>query len=99
MKRLHRSLDDDAAPCPFSLWLATLSEAFPSRFPSEILAEVARLPVGLLDEMLEAKTYRQVKEMVDAADTADKRKRLPQTDLFDLVQDIELELAEDDDDG
>ncbi len=78
------------------MWLATLSEAFPSRFPSEILAEVARLPVGALEEMLEAKAYRQAKDMVVAADSAEKRKRLPQNALFDLVQDIELELADDD---
>jgi hypothetical protein len=69
-------------------------EAFPGRLPTEILAEVQRLPVGLLDEILEAKAYRQAKAMVEAADTAEARKRLPKTPLFALVDQIAFELVE-----
>jgi hypothetical protein len=50
--------------------------------------------VGLLDEILEAKAYRQAKAMTDAADTAEARQRLPKTDLFALVTEIEFELMQ-----
>lgn len=75
------------------MWLAGLLEAFPGRFPSEILWEVLRLPSGLLDDVLEAKAYRQVKAMVDAADTDAARERLPKTRLFLLVDEIDEELV------
>jgi hypothetical protein len=75
------------------LWLAGLCDAFPGRFPTEILAEMSRLPVGMIDDMLEAKAYRQAKDMTDSADTADARKRLPKTPMFNLVKQIDMELA------
>jgi predicted lipid carrier protein YhbT len=74
--------------------MATLVDAFPGRFPSEILSELRRLPVGLLEEVLEAKAYRQAKEMVDAAKTEEAQKRLPKTSLFTLVKTIEIDLVE-----
>jgi len=73
--------------------MAGLIEAFPSRFPSEILAEIQRLPTGLLDEILEVKAYKQAKSMTDAADTTEARKRLPDTPLFHLVSEIDMDLA------
>jgi hypothetical protein len=89
----HRALDDQTAPYPFMLWLAQLCSAFPGRLPSEVLAEVDRLPVGYLSEVLEMQAYVQAKAMTDAATTAEARKRLPRTPLFSLVSEIELELA------
>jgi hypothetical protein len=91
---IHRHLDDPSAPCPRSLWMGSLLDAFPGRFPTEILDEIDRLPVGMLNDVLEAKGYRQVKAMVDAADTAEARKRLPSTPLFALCQQIEMDLAQ-----
>ncbi len=52
------------------------------------------MPVGLLDEVLEAKAYRQAKEMIDAATTEEAQKRLPKDGLFKMVKDIDLLLAE-----
>jgi hypothetical protein len=68
-------------------------EAFPGRFFTEILTELQRLPVGLLDEVLEAKAYRQVKAMVDDADTPAARKRLPKIPMVGLVNEIEFALV------
>lgn len=76
------------------MWLASRCEAFPGRFLSEILAEEERLPVGLVDEVLEAKAYMHAKGMTDAADTPAARKQLPTTPLFALVKEIEFDLAE-----
>lgn len=73
--------------------MAGLCEAFPGRFPSEILRELRRLPAGVLEEVLEAKAYQQAKAMTDAADTGEARKRLPRTPLFELVSEIELTLG------
>lgn len=74
--------------------MASRLEAFPGRLLSEILAEERRLPVGLLDRVLEAKAYMHAKAIVDAADTAEARKRLPTTPLFGLVDAIEFELRQ-----
>jgi hypothetical protein len=73
--------------------MANLLEHFPGRFISEIEAELDRLPVGWLDEVLEAKGYQQAKQMTEDADTAEARKRLPTTPLFRLVSEIDHELA------
>jgi len=69
-------------------------DAFQGRFLTEIVQELERLPTGMLDEVLEAKSYRYAKELVDAADTDEARKRLPKTPLFLLVDEIDGELAE-----
>jgi len=73
--------------------MASLIEAFPGRFPSEIWQEIGRLPVGMLDEILEAKGYMHVKALVDAADTAEAKQRLPDSPLVGLVRTIEFALA------
>jgi hypothetical protein len=75
--------------------MASLLEAFPGRFPSEILREVLSQPVGWVDEVLEANAYRHAKAMVDAADTEDARRWLPRTPLFQLVREIDMDLAAD----
>lgn len=70
-----------------------ICEAFNCR-PSQAYQEWLRLPVGLLEEVLEARAYEQAKSMTDAADTSEARKRLPQTPLFEMVKDIEFALAD-----
>ena len=73
--------------------MASLCEAFPGRLPSEIQAEIDQQPAGFLEEILEAKAYRKVKEMRDAADTQEARMRLPKTPLFLLASQIDMDLA------
>jgi hypothetical protein len=90
---VHRHLDDASAPCPSSLWLSGLCEAFPGRLPTEILAEMRRLPVGTIEDLLEAGAYRQAKRMTDDASTPAQQKALPQTPLFDLVKTITVALV------
>jgi hypothetical protein len=85
-----------------SLWLADLCEAFPGRFPSEVMAEVDRLPVGLLSDVLEARAYRQAKQMREAAEQSSNPseaiKALPKSRMFDLVAEIDYWLANGGDD-
>lgn len=68
--------------------------AFPGRFISEILAECERLPIGLMGEVLEAGSYERAYVMVENADTAESRKRLPKTAMVALVDEIDGDLAE-----
>jgi hypothetical protein len=61
------------------------------------MAEIDRLPVGLLSEVLEARAYRQAKAMREAAeqasDPAEAIKALPRTPIFALVSEIDYALA------
>ena len=41
-----------------------------------------------MGEVLEAGTYRQAVQMIDAAETREARERLPQTPLFALAHEI-----------
>lgn len=68
--------------------------AFPGRLLTEILAEVDRLPVGYLEELLEVKAYVQAFRMVDAADTKEAADRLPKDELVELAKEIALDLAQ-----
>lgn len=61
--------------------------------PSAIYAEQQRLPVGMLERVLEARYYALAKARSDAADTPEAKRRLPRTPLYDLVKVIEFELA------
>lgn len=74
-------------------WADLLFEVFPGRFRSEIEAELDRLPIGWLNEVLEARAYRQAKQMREAAEQSSNPgeaiKALPQTKLMGLVPDIE----------
>lgn len=79
-------------------------EAFPGRLVSELLAEERRLngsqyPEGFLRDVLEAKSYRVAKGMVDDADTKEKAERLPDSPYIRLVHKVEESLHEDKDDG
>lgn len=83
---------------PFAFWLARLCEEFQC-LPSAALQEWRQAPAGLLEEIIEMRAYARAKEMVDGATTADARKRLPRTPLFELVKEIEFALAHEEIDG
>lgn len=76
-----------------TLWLADLMDHFPGRLPSELIAEIERTPPGWVQEVLEARAYRQAKHAMDAADTPEAAKRLPTTPLFQWVREIEEALV------
>lgn len=63
-----------------------MKAAYPTRFPSEVWAEIQRLPVGFLEDVVEAEAYMQAKRVVDAAKT---KADLPtDSPMVDLVQEI-----------
>lgn len=64
-----------------------MKQEFPGRFPTEIVAEMRRLPVGFLNEVIEAGAYGDTKLRLDANQ---KDYTHP---LVELVQEIESELA------
>ena len=74
-----------------------MEERYPGRFISEILAEINRLPVGLMEEVGEARAYRHAFELRRSAEQSDNAteaiKRLPQDGLFPLVTEIEFAIA------
>lgn len=78
------------------MWLGDLEERYPGRFLHEILDAVARTPVGLIDEVGEARAYRQAFEMRRAAEQSDSPgeaiKRLPKEGLVPMVPEIEFAL-------
>jgi hypothetical protein len=47
-----------------------------------------------MDEMLEARAYRQAKGLVDAARTPEAMKALPDTEFVQMAKRIEMELAQ-----
>jgi hypothetical protein len=83
---------DGTGPQPEALWIARLTEAFQC-LPSEAIREWRAAPVGYLEEVLEARAYEQAKAMTDAADSPEARKRLPKTELFQMVTEIEFDLV------
>lgn len=50
--------------------------------------------MGLLEEVLEARAYRQAKAMVDGAKTHEAMKALPDTPFVMLAKVIDMELAQ-----
>ena len=86
-------MSDGEAPYPVTLWLADLMDHFPGRLPSELIAEIERMPVGFVQEVVEARAYRQAKHITDAVDTPEAAQRLPTTPLFQKVREIEEALV------
>lgn len=74
---------------PFAFYLSRLCEEFPGRLPTEIMAEMDRLPCGLLDEILESRSYGRAK----AANVADP-KGATSSEMRRLATVIEFELAQ-----
>jgi hypothetical protein len=61
--------------------------------PSEAEAELARAPVGWIEEVIEAGNYADMKALYDGATTDEAVKRLPDTPLMELVKAIDEELV------
>lgn len=66
--------------------------------PSEILREIDRAPVGLLDEIVEARAYMQAYASVQAQD-APRGMTPPTPPMERLVRQIDAELAQEALDG
>jgi len=64
-----------------------LSEEFGGATPSVILAEIARSPVGFLEEIVEARAYARAKAIWEANPTA-------QGELVQLAKIISFELVQ-----
>jgi hypothetical protein len=62
--------------------------------PSTALREWQRLPVGLLEDVIEARAYARLKAAYDSATTPAARSALPATPLLDLVKVITFERAQ-----
>lgn len=67
---------------PFALWVGRLCEAFQC-LPSAALAEYDRLPVGVLEEIIEARAFARMKGIVDRARRPED---IPDSPLADLVK-------------
>ena len=70
--------------------MGCISQEFGHAFPSVVIAERARLPVGLLDTLLEYRRYAEAKALRDQTDDP---RTLPPTPLLQLVEEIEFDLA------
>jgi hypothetical protein len=69
-------------------------DEFPCLSPSTALREWQRLPVGLLEAVIEARAYGRLKAAYDAATTTEARAALPASPLLDLVKVITFERAQ-----
>jgi hypothetical protein len=80
-------------PIPYEFWIGRLCEEFQCR-PSEMVAELRRSPVGLLETIVEYRAYARAKAIYErACETARSRADVPRGDLFDDVAAIEFELV------
>lgn len=75
---------------PFVWFLSRLCDEFQC-LPSAALAEWERAPVGLLEEILEARGFAKAKDLYDHAKS---KTDLPSHPMIDLVQAVEFELVE-----
>jgi hypothetical protein len=69
-------------------------EEFPCLSPSTALREWQRLPVGLLEDVIEARAYARLKAAYDHATTPAARSALPATPLLELVKVITFECVQ-----
>lgn len=76
---------------PWEHYIGRLCEEFQC-LPSEALAELERVPVGLLETIIDYRSYAAAKAMVDADPKA-------QGERAQLVKQIEFELVAEDTDG
>jgi hypothetical protein len=95
---LHRLLDGRGQQpafhrvSPFAFYLSRLCEEFPGVLPSEMVAEIERLPAGLLEEMLESRHYGRAYALYQQNPRATGG-------LVDEVKQIEFELAQEEMNG
>ncbi len=79
-------------PIPDEHYIGRLSEEFGGALPTQIMAEIAVLPVGYLERVLEYRRYRDAKLEFDAADSKERRMRLRATSMGALAEQIGMEL-------
>lgn len=72
------------------MWIGLLCEEFHCR-PSDAYREWLRAPAGLLEDIIEARMYARAKHIYDDAHAHGRR--APSSPLFDMVQEIEFDLA------
>jgi hypothetical protein len=80
---------DGRGPQPFEHYIGRLSEEFGGALPSVILAELQRLPVGFMEQIVEYRRYAEA----HAANRADP-KGWERSALRTLAMVIEHELAQ-----
>lgn len=68
-----------------------MCEEFPGITPSQLMREWARLPVGFLERVLEARAYAATKGVCDAATDPTQ---WPSTPMTDLVKQITFDVAQ-----
>lgn len=73
---------------PYAFWVSRMCEEF-GCLPSQIEAEIKRLPVGFLDEVLEARRFAELKAAYDR-----DPEKVAQEGLGALVYEIDFDLAE-----
>lgn len=71
---------------PWALYVGRICEAFNCR-PSQALEELARMPAGWLDEIIEARAFADTWSLWDQA--TDKA-HVPDTPMMALVKEIEF---------
>lgn len=86
---LHLALEGDG-PCPWEWWISRVCEEF-ACLPSEAARELARVPVGLIDVILEARAYARAKQVYDQAQS---KKDLPRSPWIEQVKAIEFALVQ-----
>lgn len=77
-------------PTPFALWIGQIAEAFNCR-PSQAYEEWLQAPAGFLEEIIEARAFRDLYIAVTRASTADARTAITQgSELGALAGEIEF---------
>ena len=61
--------------------------------PSQAIRELEHDPEQLAVSIMRLRAFQRAKQLYDAADTPEARKRLPDSPLIELVQEIESRLA------
>lgn len=73
---------------PFAYYLGRLCEEFPGRLPTEIWAEKMRLPEGLLEEIIESRSYARAMHANEVDPTG-----WVSSPVRTMAKEIEMELA------
>lgn len=63
--------------------------------PTVVFRELDRLPPGFLEQMIEYRRFAEVFTAIERADSAEARQALRQHPLGELADEIEFELARD----
>lgn len=74
---------------PVTFWLSRLCEEF-SCLPGAAYRAWLEAPVGLLEEILEARAYASAKRIYEAATN---KQEIPSSPIMDLVRTVSFDLA------